>query len=380
MLILHAASSKEFDGVAFVWAEVEGKDRPQRKGKSRWAWLAGAREHPYQGDRDLLRAVLPGEVLRLGKWQWMTAWLPSDAAGPIPSEERIAPLSERHAERLAPWGVRVLMASAVCLHELFLACRGQVITEWQFGADGWFWQRTHELAGVLVARQQFLPGVIEESGHWFADWHPIYEADDLKRLDQLAEAMPLAVRALNWHPRRPPADTPHWIVHSLVKRFVGSIVKKAEVQHEVWETLSPVVGRRGTTSLHERWADALLLPGTEIRGSGQELVEFAVELARWREPLFRLPKLELGEGAPAISLPPESEDFWEGPELPADFLGPVEAPLNPALILRRVGELPGWRGERMLRDSLEPVYEAASRYALEYVFGRKPEPRPRDSH
>jgi hypothetical protein len=132
--------------------------------------------------------------------------------------------------------------------------------------------------------------------------------------------------------------------------------------------------------LHERWADALLLPGTEIRGSGQELVEFAVELARWREPLFRLPKLELGDGAPAISLPPESEDFWEGPELPADFLGPVEAPLNPALILRRVGELPGWRGERMLRDSLEPVYEAASRYALEYVFGRKPEPRPRDSH
>jgi hypothetical protein len=30
---------------------------------------------------------------------------------------------------------------------------------------------------------------------------------------------------------------------------------------------------------------------------------------------------------------------------------------------------------RMLRDTLEPVYEAASRYALEFVFGRKPEPR-----
>ena len=32
---------------------------------------------------------------------------------------------------------------------------------------------------------------------------------------------------------------------------------------------------------------------------------------------------------------------------------------------------PGHR-ECMRRDSLEPVYEAASRYALEYVFGRKP--------
>jgi hypothetical protein len=63
--------------------------------------------------------------------------------------------------------------------------------------------------------------------------------------------------------------------------------------------------------------------------------------------------------------------------VPEDFLGPVEAPLNPALILRRVGEIPNWHGEHMLRDSLEPVYEAASRYALEYVFGRKPETRPR---
>ena len=36
--------------------------------------------------------MLPEEVWQLGKWQWLTAWLPSDAAGPIPSEERIAPL------------------------------------------------------------------------------------------------------------------------------------------------------------------------------------------------------------------------------------------------------------------------------------------------
>jgi hypothetical protein len=57
MLILHAASTKAFGGAVFVWAEADGKDRPQRKGKSRWKWLAGAREHPYHGDRDRLRAV-----------------------------------------------------------------------------------------------------------------------------------------------------------------------------------------------------------------------------------------------------------------------------------------------------------------------------------
>lgn len=286
----------------------------------------------------------------------MTAWLPSDGAGPIPSDERIAPLSERHAERLA--------------------LRAGVITEWQFGAHGWFWQRAHELAGVLVARQQFVPGVIEEGGHWFADWDPIYEADDLKRLDQLAEAMPLAVRALNGHARRPPADTPHWIANSLVKRFAGSIVKKAEVQHEMWETLPEAVGRRGTMSLNERWADALLLPGTEIRGSGRELVDFAVEIGRWRGPVFRLPKLELGDDAPAISLPSGGEGFWEGRKPPDPFECP-EMPHRPAGVLGRVGEFRDWQGGRPLRDSLEPVYEAASRYGLEHVFGRKPEARTR---
>jgi hypothetical protein len=96
MLILHAASIKAFDGAVFVWAEADGKGRLQRKDRSRWRWLAGTREHPYQGGRDLLRAGLPEEVLQLGGWHWITAWLP------IPSEERIAPLSERHAERFAP--------------------------------------------------------------------------------------------------------------------------------------------------------------------------------------------------------------------------------------------------------------------------------------
>jgi hypothetical protein len=70
-------------------------------------------------------------------------------------------------------------------------------------------------------------------------------------------------------------------------------------------------------------------------------------------------------------LPPDDEDFWAGRKLPRDFAGPVEAPATPGPIFERVGELPDWRGERKLRDTLEPVYDAASRYALENVFGRK---------
>jgi hypothetical protein len=376
MLILHAALSNQLDGVSFVWAETEESDRPRRKGKSRWRWLAGAREHSYQGSRDLLRVVFPEDVLQMGRWRWMTAWLPSDEAGPLPSERGVAPLADRQVEQLAPWGVRALVSSAVCLHELFLARREQAPTVWRFGLDGTFLERAHELAGSLVVRQQFLPGVIKGRRDCFADWQAVYEADDLKRMEQLARAMPLSVRALNTDADRPPADTPHWVLHSLINRLVGSMVKRAELEGEVWKTLPEGVGERGAITRHERWLAALLVVGTEIQGSGEELADLAVEIDTWRKPVFRLPKLESGDNAPAISLASGGEGFWESRDLPGPLECP-EVPRTPAKILDHVGEFPNWRGERMLRDSLEPVYEAASRYALEYVFSQKPEPRHR---
>jgi hypothetical protein len=371
MLILHAALSNKLDGVSFVWAETEESDRPRRKGKSGWAWLAGAREHPYQGSRDGLRAAFSEDVLKMGRWRWLTAWLPSDEAGPLASEPCVASIAERHAEQLAPWGVRALVSSAVCLHELLVARRGQAPTVWRFGADGTFFERAHELAGSLVVRQQFLPGVIQGRKTCYADWHVVYEAEDWKRLEQLARAMQLSVRALNTDARRPPSDTPHWVLHSLINRLVGSMVKRAEQEGKVWKTLPEGVGERGAITLHERWLAALLVVGTEIQGSGEDLADFAAEIDTWRKRVFRLPKLESGDHAPAISLAPGGEGFWESRDLPGALKCP-EVPRRSAEILDRAGAFPNWRGERPLRESLLPVYEAASRYALEHVFGRKP--------
>ena len=103
------------------------------------------------------------------------------------------------------------------------------------------------------------------------------------------------------------------------------------------------------------------------------MMAFALENGEWRKPLIRLPEAELPDEVPPISLPLEGRVFWEGGPLPTA----VECPAMPresASILEQVEEFPNWRGQRPLRESLLPVYEAASRYALEYVFGRKPDP------
>ena len=139
------------------------------------------------------------------------------------------------------------------------------------------------------------------------------------------------------------------------------------------KTLPEGLVERDTITLHERWLAALLVVGTEIQGSGQDLADFAVEIDTWRKRVFRLPKMESGDNAPAISLAPGGEGFWESRDLPGALKYPV-VPRRSAEILDRVGPFPNWRCERPLRELLIPVYDAASRYALEYVFGRKPEP------
>jgi len=369
MLILHVAAIKKRDTAVFLWAEADEKDRSPGKRKRRWGWLSG-RQHPYHAERDLLAAALPAETVQMGFWLWLTAWLPSDGEGPLPSEEGITPRSGRKAEQLAPCGVRVLGAAAGCLQDLLLA-RQRAGTAWRFGAEGPFLERVHELAGALVARQQFLPGISHEKGHWLPDWYPVYSADDVKRMAQLAVAMPVSIRALHWYALRPPVDTPHWIIDSLVRRLVGTMVKKAELQYQVYQIA--LRGRRGE-SIDDLWVETLLVPGTEIHARKRELIGLANEIGGWRAGIHRMPQLEWGDDLPEISLPPGGDGFWRGGQLPEPIPCP-EMPRRPAAILEQAGALPNWQGAAPLSESLPPVYEAASRYALEHVFGRKEEER-----
>jgi uncharacterized Zn finger protein len=97
-----------------------------------------------------------------------------------------------------------------------------------------------------------------------------------------------------------------------------------------------------------------------------------------RDPflIFRLRGVEMESllgPAPAAEEPAEeepvaaAESFWEGSRPEVD-LSDVVAPQKPAPLIRRLGSLPFWRGEEPLLDSLEPVYAAASKTAMEILL------------
>ncbi|WP_425058860.1 hypothetical protein SCACP_35110 [Sporomusa carbonis] len=69
----------------------------------------------------------------------------------------------------------------------------------------------------------------------------------------------------------------------------------------------------------------------------------------------------------------DSNAFWEGRTIPADFLESASIPKLRAAPLRQLGNIPFWRGKESLIKALEPVYIRASGTALAVLEGKKTE-------
>jgi len=77
--------------------------------------------------------------------------------------------------------------------------------------------------------------------------------------------------------------------------------------------------------------------------------------------------------SPAGPINADGEAFWKGSELPDDLLGEVRIPSMNAALMKRLGNFPFWRGNRLLHEHLEPVYLNASQYGMD-IFLCETEP------
>jgi uncharacterized Zn finger protein len=67
----------------------------------------------------------------------------------------------------------------------------------------------------------------------------------------------------------------------------------------------------------------------------------------------------------------EAGAFW-GFHPPDDPFGVIEPPPSPAVLPRRLGGFPFWRGETPFLDAVGPIYAAASPRGLDAFLGQKP--------
>lgn len=70
-------------------------------------------------------------------------------------------------------------------------------------------------------------------------------------------------------------------------------------------------------------------------------------------------------------LSPEISKFWKGETLPDDFFGEVTISTLPAVLPKRLGSFPFWRGEERFLDVMESIYRQASSLGLNVFLGEK---------
>ncbi len=283
MIILHAGAHERS---IVLWGE---EARNYRTGAVPW-WkdvrLFRARKHPLGANSEALaralETVLPSDSKTTGECT-ATVWLPTRGSYPVPSSDIIAePPPSRAGTRMAAWQVAARTLSPGEAVGLLGASAGRrtVTPGVLVGADMAYWADVLRLAGFLVARQQFLPGLEEDRGRYTAKWNPVFVGRDAERFGMLARRMPAVARALSKPGARKAPEMPAAVV---LKEIVASLT-----DHMV-RRAAPYVSsgqhRAKFDSMHDSWLYALKSEDGITHGDSSGLAGLAVQIDGWQRSI-----------------------------------------------------------------------------------------------
>ena len=152
-------------------------------------------------------------------------------------------------------------------------------------ADLAYWTEVLRFTGSMVARQQFLPGLMTDGDGHRATWDPVFIGMDAERLAGLARLMPAAARALSEPDSSvPPERSSIAVLRQLVTTLVDYLVRTATPD------ASSLAERRRKNkptfeSVHDSWLHALRSLDGVVEGDTADLVRLAEDVREWRRPI-----------------------------------------------------------------------------------------------
>ncbi|HEY2945586.1 MAG TPA: DEAD/DEAH box helicase [Vicinamibacteria bacterium] len=282
MIVLHGALVGR---QLHLWGESPPTSPPQKAHRGRGE--RGARPSPYatQASR-LIPAIaeaVPGLAITGTAPQRLVGWLPTAGGAPLPSSPLLTtatnpPATGGATRRLAPWvleTIRIAPPSAVLVLCAAVG-RDTLAPGLVVSSDLAFWALVLRFAGALVARERFLPGIVETEEGLRARWTPVLDAADAQRRIKLASAMPGACRALSGEAAEPPPGTALEAVDHVVAMLVDQLVRTAAAG------TGPVAEPE---SGHEAWLRALAQPDGVIGGGPADVARLAAAVREWRRPV-----------------------------------------------------------------------------------------------
>ncbi|MBI1918053.1 MAG: DEAD/DEAH box helicase [Planctomycetes bacterium] len=287
MLVLHASV---INGQLLLWGETPPAGPKRRRTKS-----SGSAPSPLDpgGDR-LLQAIteaLPEHTSDRGEVETLTGWLPTAAGRPLASSRLVdePPVASAKVE-LAPWTLNVVQLPPGIAVDLLCAAAGRdtLAPGLVVGRTLGFWAEALRVAGALVARQHFLPGLRQQGTTWRACWQPVPLGPETAGLGQLARSMPHACRALSASAEAAPDAPAEAVVRAFLDTFVDHLVRSS-----VTPAPPPAVakgkgkGRKASAfeSVHDEWLHALRAGDSTLSASAKELSTLAGQVRDWRRPV-----------------------------------------------------------------------------------------------
>ncbi len=323
--------------VLLLWGELPLEaDTPPGTRRKRSSKLVRSALFPYgTPEQELLSALHTSGVIVLTtgpRPRPMTVWLPTVESLPVPSSPMIANQTEGSGKcALVPWTVTTCPLSPEEALDLLGACLGKLTLApgILLGQDLAFWTTALRFAGSLVARQQFLPGLIKNQDTYRACWEPVLGGADAEQLAQLGKGMPAVARALSQKADSPPAAPASSVLARFLTVMVDWLVRSTLVDTTPPSQLETKQKRGrsgkksapGLNSLHDRWLQALRTSDGIMEGEDAELAQLAEQIQDWRRPVaasvnapfrlcFRLEELdkeEETEGQPSSAPPGDQE-------------------------------------------------------------------------
>jgi SNF2 family DNA or RNA helicase len=282
MIVLQGAVR---NGAFVLWGESPAvtTKRPTAKKKASVA----VRPSPFDaGGERLIEAVaegVAGLALLPSKADEWVVWLPSTSDGPAPSSPLVAePPDPKGAVSLEPWRVAGLSLPIATAVDVLAACIGRTTLAAGLivGATLDYWASALQTAGSLVARQQYLPGLVPVTGGFRARWEPVALGADAARLTALASAMPPACRALVRNGEPAPVVAAADILREFLHAAVDHLVRASQLTHEKMPARF--------ASVHDAWLHALKAPDSLIKASAAELAKLDEQVRTWRRPISLL--------------------------------------------------------------------------------------------
>jgi SNF2 family DNA or RNA helicase len=258
MLALHAGFSARR---LTVWAEgpTAPHTRPTRTGN-----------HPSDPGVSAIAEVLRALDIAMADSAVRQIWLPSVRSGPLPSTPLLGEVPSHKGARLAKWRVNTIELEPAAALQLLCRCvEGQVLQPGvMIGPSLGWWAAAMRFAGSLVARQQFLPGLVHEDGSFRARWRAVWIGRDEERRHALAAAMPPVARAME------PQQSAGGLLAHFVDTLVDEMVRRPASQPSLPKA-----------TLHDAWVAALHSVDATVTGPDEELHALERSIREWRRPV-----------------------------------------------------------------------------------------------